>query len=97
MCSKTISRYADRMSAASGLEELSVKCGGGAFFDPDTIVIELIEWLHRSSLPDQVHLQVLGDGFRAMRSTSKVSIGARLLIETEEEAGDTSFTAIASL
>ena len=61
-------------------------------FDIDKIVCQLIEVLEVP--PPHVHIQVLGDGFRAMHSTSIVSVGVRLLIETEEEAGDTSFTSI---
>ena len=64
-------------------------------FDIDKIVCQLIEALE--IVPHHVHIQVLGDGFRAMHSTSIVSIGVRLLVETEEEAGDTSFTSIGSV
>ena len=42
-------------------------------------------------------IQILGDGFRAMHSASIFNVGARLMCETEEEAGDTSFTVIGSL
>ena len=83
------------MCRNSGLEENDPSCGGGAHFNPDKILLQLVESLDSS--PDQVQVQILGDGFRAMRSTSIVSVGARLMIETEEEAGDTSFTAIGSL
>ena len=86
------------MCKESGLEELSNRLsGGGAQFDPEKIVQQLIESISATTKPTHIHLQVLGDGFRAMHSSSIVSIGARLLIETEEEAGDTSFTAIGSM
>ena len=98
LCSKTVSKFAQGMCLKSGLEEMPIQFGGGgAQFDPDKIVRQLIESLSTTSKPHHVHLQVLGDGFRAMHSSSIVSVGARLLIETEEEAGDTSFTAIGSL
>ena len=86
------------MCLASGLEDLpEVFGGGGTQFNPEKIVKQLLEALPSASRKDQVHIQVLGDGFRAMKSCSIVSIGARLLIESEEESGDTSFTAIAEL
>ena len=96
ICSKKISAFADKMCRASGLEELPEEWGGGAQFDADQIVTQLIDSLQRTPLPSHVHLQIMGDGFRAMK-TNIVSVGVRLLVETEEEAGDTSFTAIASL
>ena len=95
ICSKSISNFADRMTKASGLKEFGVECGGGAKFDANKIVTQLVSALDVA--PTKVHIQVLGDGFRAMKSTSIVSVGARLLLETETEAGDTSFTAIGSL
>ena len=76
------------------MKELDPKLGGGAEFDANKIVMQLIDALPASARPKHVHLQVLGDGFRAMHSTSIVSVGVRLLIETEAEAGDTSFTSI---
>ena len=94
MCSKSVSKFADKMTQASGLRELE---GGGAEFDSEKIVMQLIDALNTPVRPKHVHLQVLGDGFRAMHSTSIVSVGIRLLIETEEDAGDTSFTAIGSV
>ena len=96
ICSKTISTFADKMCLASGLEELPAEWGGGAQFDADHIVIQLIDSLQHNPSPSHVHLQIMGDGFRAMKSNI-VSVGVRLLVETEQEAGDTSFTAIASL
>ena len=96
ICSKTISKYANEMCLASGLEEFPVECGGGAQFNGDDIVMQLVDALQQNPLPQRVHLQVMGDGFRAMKANI-VSVGARLLIESEDEAGDTSFTAIASL
>ena len=95
MCAKSISAFADKKCKDSGLEEFPPELGGGAQFDPNKIISQLIESLEAP--PPLVHVQVLGDGFRAMRSASIVSVGARLLVETEEEAGDTSFTAIGSL
>ena len=79
----------------SGLSEFGAEKGGGAMFDANKIVCQLVSSLN--IIPTHVHLQVLCDGFRAMRSTSIVSVGARLLVETEKEAGETSFTSIASL
>ena len=95
ICAKSISIFADKMTKESGLKEFPVECGGGAKFDPSKIVTQLIHALDVA--PTKVHIQVLGDGFRAMKSTSIVSVGARLLLETETDAGDTSFTAIGSL
>ena len=95
LCSKTISKFADKMVIDAGLEEFPVECGGGAQFSADRVVMELISSL--KTKPSHVHLQIMGDGFRAMHSTNIVSVGARLLIESEEESGDTSFTAIASM
>ena len=68
---------------------------GGARFNADKIITQLVDAL--DARPTHVHLQVLGDGFRAMKSTSVVSVGVRLMMETEEEAGDTSYTGLASL
>ena len=93
--SKSISKFADQKCLESGLEEFPAELGGGAQFNPATIVDELISTL--PTPPSHIHLQILGDGFRAMKSASIVSVGARLLVETEEESGDTSFTALASL
>ena len=95
-CAKLISKFADKKCEASGLQELPEECGGGAEFDPEKIVMQLVAALEAPPM-GAVNIQILGDGFRAMRSTSIVSVGVRLLIETEEEAGDTSFSAIASL
>ena len=95
ICAKSISKFADGLVKESGLKEFGVEKGGGAMFDANKIVCQLVSALDIT--PPQVHLQVLGDGFRAMRSTSIVSVGARLLVETEKEAGETSFTSIASL
>ena len=61
---------------------------GGAQFNADKIVSQLIDALNLPVRPKHVHIQILGDGFRAMHSTSIINIGVRLLIETEEEAGD---------
>ena len=98
MCAKTASKYADTRCKQAGLKEFEVECGGGAQFDVNKIISELIGALEKQPNPDQdIHVQFLGDGFRAMKSTSIVSVGARLLVETEEVAGDTSFTGIASL
>ena len=98
ICSKNVSKFAQNLCKESGLEEIPIQFGGaGAQFDPDKIVRQLIQSLSVTTKPTHVHLQVLGDGFRAMHSSSIVSVGARLLIETEEEAGDTSFTAIGAL
>ena len=83
------------MVKESGLTEFGVEKGGGAKFDANKIVCQLVSVIDVS--PVRVHLQVLGDGFRVMKSTSIVSVGARLLIETEKDAGDTSFTSIGSL
>ena len=83
------------MVKESGLTELGVEKGGGAKFDANKIFCQLVSSL--DTPPASVHLQVLGDGFRAMKSTSIVSVGARLLIETEKDAGDTSYTSIGSL
>ena len=86
------------MCQDSGLEEIPFAFdGAGAQLDADTVVRQLIDSLPASSRPTHIHLQILGDGFRAMHSSSIVSVGARLLIESEEEAGDTSFTALGSL
>ena len=93
--SKSISKFADQKCLESGLEELPSELGGGAQFNPSSIINELISTLEIP--PSHVHVQILGDGFRAMKSASIISVGARLLVETEEEAGDTSFTAIGSL
>ena len=95
LCSKTASKFADTMCRDSGLKEYDATCGGGAFFNAEKILQQLVESL--DCPPTHIHVQVLGGGFRAMRSTSIVSVGARLLIESEEEAGDTSFTSIGSL
>ena len=98
LCSKSVSKFADQMCLEAGLEDLTVEFGGGgAQFNPEKIVSQLIQSLPHPSRPDQVHIQVLGDGFRAMKSCSIVCIGARLLIESEEGAGETSFTAITEL
>ena len=83
------------MVLGAGLEEFPVECGGGAQFSADCVVMELINSL--KTRPSHVHLQIMGDGFRAMHSTNIVSVGARLLIESEAESGDTSFTAIANM
>ena len=80
----------------SGLEEFA-DGSGGAQFDVNKIVCQLIDSLKLPIRPDHVHIQILGDGFRAMHSTNIVNVGVRVLVETEEEAGDTSFTALATL
>ena len=85
------------MVLKAGLQEFPVECGGGAQFSADRVVMELISSLQQTPDPSHVHLQIMGDGFRAMHSTSIVNVGARLLIESEQESGDTSFTAIASM
>ena len=95
-CSKSISKFADIMVYESGLEEFS-DGSGGAQFNPNKIVCQLVDALNLPTRPTHVHLQILGDGFRAMHSTSIVNVGVRLLVETEADAGDTSFTAIATL
>ena len=81
------------------MKELDAKFGGGAEFDSDKIVTQLINAAYPagSARPDHVHIQVMGDGFRAMHSTSIVSVGIRLLIESEEESGETSFTSIGTV
>lgn len=91
------SHFADKMTRESGLKKLDPELGGGAEFDTDKIVMQLIDALGARSRPTHVHIQVLGDGFRAMHSTSIVSVGIRLLVETEEESGDTSFTSLGSV
>ena len=99
LCSKSVSAFAQKLCEDSGLEEIGFEFdGAGAQLDPDKVVRQLIDSLPATSdRPTHIHLQILGDGFRAMHSSSIVSVGARLLIETEEEAGDTSFTALGSL
>ena len=95
-CSKSISSFADKMVLECGLEE-TADGSGGAYFNADKIVCQLIDALKLPIRPDHVHIQILGDGFRAMHSTNIVNVGVRVLVETEEEAGDTSFTALATL
>ena len=95
-CSKSISKFADKKVLESGLRDFDDNTGG-AQFDVNTIVVQLIDALQAPTKPAHVHLQVLGDGFRAMHGSSIINIGVRLLIETEEEAGDTSFTSLATL
>ena len=98
LCSKTTSKFADKMVRDSGLKEMGADLmDGGAEFDTDKIVTQLIDALGATIRPEHVHTQVLGDGFRAMHSASIVSVGIRLLMETEEESGDTSFTSIGSV
>ena len=94
VCSKTISKFADKKCAESGLSEFGPSIAG-AQFSADKIICQLISALKVK--PDHVHIQVCGDGFRAMHSTSIVNIGVRLLLGTEQEAGDTSYTSIATL
>ena len=84
------------MVRESGLKEFA-DGSGGAQFNANKIVCQLIDALKLPIRPNHVHLQILGDGFRAMHSTNIVNVGVRLLIETETEAGDTSFTALATL
>jgi hypothetical protein len=95
-CSKSISSFADKMVRESGLEEFTGD-SGGAQFDANKIVCQLIDSLKLPIRPDHVHIQILGDGFRAMHSNDIVNVGVRVLVETEEEAGNTSFTALATL
>ena len=78
----------------SGLSEIKQPIAG-ALFSADKVICQLVNAL--KAKPDHVHLQICGDGFRAMHSTSIVNVGVRLLIETEEKAGDTSYTSIATL
>ena len=97
LCSKTVSTFADHLTRDFGLKEMDAEFGGGAEFDTNKIVMQLIDAVQAPTRPKHIHIQVLGDGFRAMHSTSIVSVGIRLLIETEEDAGDTSFTSIGSV
>jgi hypothetical protein len=94
LCSKSISKFADLKCFESGLSEMKQPLAG-AQFSADKIICQLVSAL--KVRPDHVHLQICGDGFRAMHSTSIVNVGVRLLIETEQEAGDTSYTSIATL
>ena len=94
LCSKTISNFADLKCKESGLTGFGPGVAG-AQFSADKIVCKLVSVL--KVRPSHVHIQVCGDGFRAMHSTSIVNVGVRLLIETEQEAGDTSYTSIATL
>ena len=71
ICAKSISKFADGLVKDSGLSEFGAEKGGGAMFDANKIVCQLVSSLN--IIPTHVHLQVLGDGFRAMCSTSIVS------------------------
>ena len=66
----------------------------GARVNLDRVLVDLI-----SHLPDpnvsHVNIQILGDGFRAMRKINFCNIGIRLLFE--DEANDNSFTSLATL
>ena len=94
LCSKSISKFADLKCFESGLSEMKQPLAG-ALFSADKIICQLVNAL--KVRPGHVHLQICGDGFRAMHSTSIVNVGVCLLIETEQEAGDTSYTSIATL
>ena len=94
ICSKAISTFGDLKCSESGLTEFGDGVAG-AQFSADKIICQLISAL--KVRPDHVHLQICGDGFRAMHSNSIVNVGVRLLIETEQESGDTSYTSIATL
>ena len=96
LSSKTISHYADTLLHRAGLEHLSPDIGIGATLDPEHVLENLISNFDFGDEDrTRVHLQVLGDGFRALKEASIVSVGFRLLSETER--ADNSFTALAAV
>ena len=91
---KTIQKFSQAQVARFKLHH--VRDLSGAQVDIDRVLVDLISQLPKP--PDHVHIQVLGDGFRAMRKQNFVNIGIRLLCEDAgAELINNSFSSLATL
>ena len=87
---KSLQKFAASLCTKFKLVELDDMVG--ARVDLDRVLVDLISQLPGSPL--HVDIQILGDGFRAMRKTKFVNIGFRIL---QEGKFNNSFSALATL
>ena len=87
---KSIQKFATNVSNSFNLIELNDVMG--VRVNIDRVLIDLIAQLPEK--PEHVGIQILGDGFRAMRKTKFVNIGFRILQENQK---NNSFSALATL
>ena len=88
---KTLQKFADNQIKKFKLVELPDL--NGACVDIDRVLIDLISQLPGPP-PAHVDIQILGDGFRAMRKTKFINIGFRIL---QDNPQNNSFSSLATL
>ena len=86
----SLQKFANRQIKYFKLVELETL--NGAQVDIDRVLVDLISQLPGS--PQHVDIQILGDGFRAMRKTNFINIGFRIL---QENPNNNSFSSLATL
>ena len=86
-----VSAHARHVCSTFGLDELMPQEGNGARFNASKVVEALIS--RHDPPPSPIHIQIMGDGFRALKLPF-LNIGARVLVDSELE---NSFTALATM
>ena len=87
---KTLQKLAT--SLASNYKLVELDSINGARVSIDEILVDLISQLPEK--PTHIDIQVMGDGFRAMRKTNFINIGFRILQDNEN---NNSFSSLATL
>ena len=87
---KSLQDFANSQTKKFRLVELSSL--NGAQVDIDQVLVDLISQLPEK--PQHIDIQILGDGFRAMRKINFINIGFRIL---QDSPNNNSFSSLATL